>query len=64
MRPYKITVYITTRWKIEIHANDETEAQQIGESLEPGGIELNGDFQEDHSVEVVDVEEILGKEEE
>ena len=58
MRPYKVTVDVTTRWTVEIHANDETEAQQVAEYMGTDEIEAAGDCSEVVSIEAVDVIEL------
>ena len=58
MKPYEVTVDVTTRWTMEIHANDETEAQQFAEDVDTEDIEAAGDCSEVISIEAVDVIEL------
>lgn len=56
MKPYSVEIEMTTRWTVEIHANDEDEVQQI---VEEGGFdEDDGSFKEVQSVEIINIEEI------
>jgi len=45
---------------MEIHAIDETAAQQFAEDVDMEDIEVAGDRYEVQSIEAVDVEEIIG----
>lgn len=56
MQPYKVIAQITTKWTIEVHANDKTEAQTTVEDLGQNAIEIGGDFEGLVSVEVTGVE--------
>jgi len=58
MKPYEVTVDVTTRWTMEIHANDEIEAQQFAEDVDMEDIEAAGDCSEVVSIEAVDVIEL------
>lgn len=58
MKPYEVMVEVTTRWTMEIHANDETEAQQFAEDVDTEDIEAAGDHSEVISIEAVDVIEL------
>ena len=64
MKPYKVEIEITTKYSMEIHAFDETEAIQKAENLEPRAIEMGGDFEEITKIEVTDIEEIKPEDDE
>ena len=57
-RPYSVEIDVTTRWTVEIHADSEDEEWSKAENMSADEIEEEGDFKEELSVEVNDVEEI------
>ena len=56
MKPYRAEVEVTTKYSIEVHAENETEATQHVEDMSGHQIEDGGDFIELVGVEVVDIE--------
>lgn len=64
MKPYKVTMNVTSQWIIKICAEDETEACQVVEDMTLEDIACGGDFQSVISVEAIDVERVSGPEDE
>jgi hypothetical protein len=58
VKPYSVEIDVTMRYTIEIHANDENEAQKIAENMNPDAIDLEDGFGELRSIETTNVEEI------
>jgi len=56
MNPYKVTIDITNRYSVEIHAEDQDDVQAQAEKLDQHQIEDGGDYEEMVGVEVVDIE--------
>ena len=63
MKPYSVEIDVTTTHTIEIHANNEEEAQEIAENMDLDDIESGDDFEELRSIEVTNVEEITNDDE-
>lgn len=63
MKPYTVTLEVTTRWTMEVHAENEEDAQAVAEDLELDAIENGGDFGELSSVEVMDIEVVYPEDE-
>jgi hypothetical protein len=59
IKPYSVEVEVTTRWTVEIHADNEDEAKEKAEELAFSEIEISGDFEETLSAEVTNIEEII-----
>ena len=57
MKTYNVEVDVTTRWTIEVHADDEDEASAQAEAMTPDEIEALGDLEGSGCVEVVSIEE-------
>lgn len=62
LKPYSVDIEVITKWTVEIHANDEVEAQEIAENMDLDEIESSADFKEVVSVQSTDVQEITDKE--
>jgi hypothetical protein len=58
MKPYSVEIDVTTRYTIEIHANNEEKAQEIAENMDLDEIESDANFKDLRSAEVTNVEEI------
>jgi hypothetical protein len=59
IKPYSVEVEVTTRWTIRIDADSEDEAVDKAEDMRMDEIEISGDFEEELSVEVTNIEEII-----
>ena len=56
MKPYRVEVEVTTKWILEVHAEDEHDAAQTASNMVPVEIEAMGDYGEVTNVEVGDIE--------
>lgn len=57
MKPYKVTVAVTTKYIVEVHGEDEHTVQETAEKMDSVQIANAGDIVAgDESVEVLDIE--------
>ena len=56
MKPYNVEIDVTTRWTVEVHAEDEDEATTQAESMSLDEIAASGDFKELVDVTVASIE--------
>ena len=64
MKPYKLTVEVTTKHTVEVHDEDEDHATAQAEKMDNTQIENAGDFIETTKVEVTDIELVYPEDEE
>lgn len=64
MKPYRVTVEVTTTYTVEVHAEDGEEAMDIAWCLDEREIAIQGSENEWEITSVVDAEEIQRESEE